>query len=244
MVVFYILLELQRKVDFSMPYRLLHYMSGIWQNHLRLLSQDASIGRKSFRLPAIVPIVLYNGERDWTAARSFRAMLAGEKLFGNQLLDFEYILLQVNRYEDAELLGLSNTIGAAFLLDKNSRNPQELRDLLQGLCHSLQNATTAELVIFLRWVRYIFKPRLPSKQQDALEETLVHLNKEEANKMVFANLEKSLDAIEEEGRQKGRMEFSEETALEMLRDKMDVMAIAKYTKLPLDKIHKLAQSLR
>ena len=77
-VVFYILLELQRKVDFSMPYRLLHYMSGIWQNYLRLLPETQSIERKSFRLPAIVPIVLYNGERHWTAARSFRAMLAGE----------------------------------------------------------------------------------------------------------------------------------------------------------------------
>ena len=170
--------------------------------------------------------------------------------------------MHVNRYEDAELLGLANTIGAAFLLDKNSRKPEELRDLLQNLCRSLQNATIEELVIFLRWIRYIFKPRLPAKQQDALGETLVHLNKEEANKMVFANLEKSLDALEEkgrlkgrregrreghrdgrkEGRREGRLEQSEEIALAMLRDKMDAEKIAKYTKLPLDRIRALAQS--
>lgn len=57
--------------------------------------------------------------------------------------------------------------------------------------------------------------------------------------MVFANLEKSLDNIEEEGRQKGRIESQEATAREMLRDKLHPDTIAKYTKLPLEKINDL-----
>lgn len=139
-VVFYLLLELQRKVDLSMPYRLLNYMSSIWQNALQSRPADESMGQKSFRLPAIVPIVLYNGAHTWTAARTFRDLLSGAQHFGNSLLNFEYIVLHVKQYEDAELLSLSNTIGAAFLLDKNSRHPQELRSLLQDLFASLQNA--------------------------------------------------------------------------------------------------------
>lgn len=242
-VVFYILLELQRKVDFSMPYRLLNYMSGIWQNYLNLLPQKEGIEQKDFRLPAIIPIVLYNGAQSWTAARSFREMLAEEKLFGNHLLNFEYILLDVNRYDDAELLGLSNTIGAAFLLDKNSRKPEELRKLMRNLFEALQNATETELIIFQRWMRYIIQPRLSTSQQEAFEEELNQLDNKEVRKMVFANLEKSLDYIKEEGLQKGRMESLEATALEMLRDKVHPNTIAKYTKLPLEKINELMKKI-
>lgn len=246
-VVFYILLELQRKVDFSMPYRLLNYMSGIWQNALQTLPASESLGQKSFRLPAIVPIVLYNGAHAWTAARSFRDLLSGADHFGAQLLNFEYIVLQVNQYEDAALLNLSNTIGAAFLLDKNSRRPQELRNLLKDLYVSLQNASDQELLIFLRWMRYILKPRLPAKQQDEIEQALRQHSDKEVRTMVFANLEKSLDMLEEESRQKGRQkglqEGLETAALEMLRDKVSAQTVAKYTKLPLDRIHDLMKRI-
>lgn len=250
-VVFYILIELQRKVDFSMPYRLLNYMSGIWQNHLNLLAKPESAEQKDFRLPAIVPIVIYNGTQSWTAARTFREMLAGEQLFGNNLLNFEYILLDINRYKDETLLGLSNTIGAAFILDKNSRKPKELRKLLNELFASLQNTTKEELVIFLRWMRYIIQPRLSPEQQETFEVELTQLSMKEAKKMVFANLEKSLDNIEEEGLQKGlqkglqrgREEGIELTALEMLRDKVNANKISQYTKLPMDKIQELMKKL-
>lgn len=246
-VVFYILLELQRKVDFSMPYRLLNYMSGIWQNYLSLLPKEETATQKDFRLPAIVPIVIYNGEQSWTAARSYREMLAGEKLFGNTLLNFEYILLDINRYEDAELLGLENTIGAAFLLDKSDRGRQDLRNLLRQLFQTLQNAPEQELIIFVRWLQYILNPRLPGIEQEILNDELAMLNNKEVKKMLFMNFEKSLDNLEKEARQEGleegRVKEKEATALEMLRDKIDTETISKYTKLSLDKIHNLMKKL-
>ena len=264
-VVFYLLVELQRKVDFSMPYRLLNYMSGVWQNYLGLAPKADKIGQKEFRLPAIIPMVLYNGSYAWTAARSFREMLAGEALFGTHLLNFEYILLDVNRYSDAQLLQLANTIGAAFLLDKNSWQPEELRKLLGDLFQSLQNATEVECAIFLRWMRYIPQPRLSPGQQEAFESACRQLDGKEARKMVFANLEKSLDALEErgrmigrkegrreghkegriegreEGRKEGLMEGLEATALEMLREKIDINVVSRCTKLPLDRIQALLE---
>ncbi|MFD2116963.1 Rpn family recombination-promoting nuclease/putative transposase [Paenibacillus yanchengensis] len=60
-VIFYLLLELQSSVDYRMPYRLLLYQVEIWRY---LLQNEATLiaNRKSFRLPPIVPIVLYNGK--------------------------------------------------------------------------------------------------------------------------------------------------------------------------------------
>ena len=66
---------------------------------------------------------------------------------------------------------------------------------------------------------------------------------------MFANLEKSLDALEErgrmigrkEGRKEGLMEGLEATALEMLREKIDINVVSRCTKLPLDRIQALME---
>lgn len=242
-VVFYILLELQRKVDFSMPYRLLNYMNGIWKNYLNLLPQKETIMQKDFLMPAIVPIIIYNGDQPWTAVRSFQEMLAGGGKFGNRVLNFEYILLDVKRYEDDELLALSNTVGAAFLLDKNSCNRRDLRQILKQLFSVLQDAPERELIIFMRWLQYIIQPRLSAAQQEMFEEELSRLDNKEVKKVLFMNLEKSLDNLEKEAREEGREEGREITALELLREKVDINVISKCTKLSIDKIHDLMKKL-
>lgn len=241
-VFFYILLELQSSVDFSMPYRLLNYMSGIWQNHLILLPQEEHLGQKNFRLPAIVPIVLYNGVAPWTAAMSLEEMIEGYETFDGTGLNLKYTLIAVNQYTDEDLLQLSNIIGAVFLLDKKDYDAQTFRNQLQKLFHALQEAPKRELQIFARWVHYIIKPHLSPKQQQALEEEIA-TNFEGEVTMFFSNIEKTLDTIKQEALTEGRMEEKEQTAREMLRDRIHVDTIAKYTKLPLDRIHALAKQL-
>ncbi|MTI96911.1 MAG: Rpn family recombination-promoting nuclease/putative transposase [Firmicutes bacterium] len=56
-IIFYLLLELQATVDFTMPFRLLLYMVEIWRSFL--LNKGKNITGKDFRLPVIVPCVLY-----------------------------------------------------------------------------------------------------------------------------------------------------------------------------------------
>jgi len=79
-VVFFLLMEMQSRVDFLMPYRLLLYIVEIWRYLLKDVDMR-KIGRSRQRLPAIVPIVLYNGRRRWTASTSFRQMIAGARIW-------------------------------------------------------------------------------------------------------------------------------------------------------------------
>jgi hypothetical protein len=81
--------------------------------------------RKDFKLPVIIPCVLYNGENNWTVVRSFRETLGRNEDFGEFVLDFKYILFDVRRYNDDTLLNLANVIGAAFFVDK-TKNKEEL----------------------------------------------------------------------------------------------------------------------
>jgi hypothetical protein len=57
---------------------------------------------------------MYNGVAPWTAKRSFRETLEGYGRFGRGLLDFQYILLDVNRYTEQELFGKENLMSVSF----------------------------------------------------------------------------------------------------------------------------------
>ncbi len=59
-LIFYVLLEFQSSVDYSMPIRLLFYMIEIWRDVLKEVKNE-TIKKKDFMLPAIIPIVAYNG---------------------------------------------------------------------------------------------------------------------------------------------------------------------------------------
>lgn len=194
--IFFLLLELQSTVDAAMPYRLLLYQTEIWRYELR---ERRPGERGEFKLPAIVPIVLYNGERPWTAKRRFRQLVEGEAAFGPELLDFEYLLIDVERYTEAELLALSNTIGAVFLLDQKA-SPQQLRDRLGKLLGTMRAMPADSQSRFMTWLANIVSGQLPDGGRQ-LEELLhaINENKEEA----IVGLRQNLETMRSEAVQEG-----------------------------------------
>jgi hypothetical protein len=141
-VIFYVLLELQSTVDFLMPFRLLQYMVQIWRETYNN-TQKEERDRKDFRLPAIVSAVLYNGKNNWTAKMNFREMLSVYQIFGGRVLDFNYILFDVNRYKDEELYEMANLIASVFVLDQ-TMNHKELIRRLRKLIMVLRKLTQDE----------------------------------------------------------------------------------------------------
>ena len=91
----FFLLELQSYNDFTMPFRLLVYMTAIWLDHFKNCDKHKR-SQKGYRLPAIMPIVLHNSERNWTASCKFSQMISNAELFGKYVVDFEHALVSVN----------------------------------------------------------------------------------------------------------------------------------------------------
>jgi len=116
-VYFYILLELQSTVDFKMPFRLLRYMVALLDDIFKDTDKDAR-ERKDYRLPAIVPIVLYNGYDNWTAVRSFREYTKNHELFGDNIIDFEYLLFDLKRTDESAILPITTALDAFLSIDK------------------------------------------------------------------------------------------------------------------------------
>lgn len=239
-VIFYVLVELQSTVDMAMPYRLLLYQTEIWRYVLRNRKTDDI--ESPFTLPAIVPIVLYNGQRLWTAKRRFRELLAGEEVFGTELLDFEYILLDVECYTEEELLALSNTIGSVFLLDQTA-DQEMLLERLRKLMDTIRQMPEDMQAQFINWLTNMIAMQLPPDSQDV--EQLIQELKEKG--VSIMGLQKNLEAIKQKGieegvvkgRAEGIKEGIEQVAKRLIDMGLDNSAIAAATGLPEDKIEQL-----
>lgn len=227
-VVFYLLMELQSSVDYRMPYRLLLYQVEIWR-YLLESNTKAMENRKTFQLPPIVPIVLYNGEAKWTASRQFRQLLSHEHMFGTELLNFEYILIDVARYSEEDLLAISNTIGAVFLLDQ-IEDQKQLQQRLHKMLHIIQRLPEENQQKFMTWMSNIMLHKLP-KQELSLQQWLQSM-KGDATLM---GLEKVLDEIERKGHQEGK----ESVARKLISMNMDTAMIQQATELTSEKIEQL-----
>lgn len=224
-VVFYLLLEMQSSVDFRMPYRLLLYQVEIWR-YLLQNEEEALSNRKTFQLPPIIPIVLYNGKQKWTAELQFRKLFANEDLFGSELLNFEYLLIDVARYTEEELLSLSNTIGSVFLLDQTEDQGQ-LLNRLEKLVNTIQQMSEDNQQKFMAWIANILLQKLP-ENEPSLQQFIQNVKGD----VSFMGLEKILDDIERRGEQRGK----EAVAKELIKKGMESSSIAEVTGFPIQTI--------
>ena len=94
----FLYLLLQTVPMFSVPFRIMEDMSGI----LTKIFFDTPMDERSsadFRLPSVIPIVFYNGRESWQVPRNFKNYFPNKDAFDG-LIDFEYILVDVNKFND------------------------------------------------------------------------------------------------------------------------------------------------
>ena len=147
----YLLLEFQSTVDTFMAVRLLSYTSLLYQDLIR--TEQLSAHRK---LPAVLPIVLYNGEPRWTAAVEVAELQETVPL---ELKAYQpqqrYLLLDEGAFSEAELAPLQNLVAAVFRLE-NSRSPQAVLVVISALIEWLQQPEQISLRrAFTVWIKRV-----------------------------------------------------------------------------------------
>ncbi len=231
-VIFYLLMELQSTVDYLIPYRLLLYMTEIWRDIFKNVSENEA-KRKSFRLPVIVPIVLYNGQANWSVPIEFKDTLDSAKLFEDNVLNFKYLLVNVQEYEEKELLELSNLIGSVFLLDK-SNDLEEIIEHLKKLMVIIKDLEAEEFRLFTNWAGKILTRDVPSPKKETVSNFLKYTRPEEVEKMI-SNVERVIKkSLEDAGKQS-----LEKVAKQMLLKGEPIDKIIEYTGLSREEIEKL-----
>jgi predicted transposase/invertase (TIGR01784 family) len=243
-VIFYVLLELQSQVDYLIPYRLLLYMTEVWRDFLKNRSKKDR-ERKSFRLPVIVPIVLYNHKGKWTVPLNFKETLAGSDLFGNQAINFKYLLINVHDYAEEDLLELSGLFGAVFLVDQ-AKDLEEIITRLKLLAETIKKLDPEEFELFTSWTENILTRNIQPEEKNEVVTILQETRPEEVEQMI-SNVERVLKKTYKDAEIKGIEQGIEKgieqgillVARQMLLEGEDVEKIIRYTGLSMEAIEQL-----
>jgi len=247
----YLLLEFQSSEDKHMAVRIMSYLGLLYQD---LIRQDAFT--PSGKLPPVLPIVLYNGEKRWTAAQNIADLVepvpGGLERYRPNL---SYLLLDEGAIVDAPGWSdeMHNIVAAIFRIEKH-RNESDVSEAMGHLAEWLNGPEQASLRrAIIVWFYRVFLPnRAPGLE---FPEVSDFTNLHEVHDMLAERIKKWPEQWEERGRQigeklgieKGRQE-AEQRALEskrnaarklIARTEMDDQAIADIEELPVEEVEKL-----
>ena len=206
-VYLFFLLELQSYNDFTMPFRLLVYMTAIWLDHFKNCDKNKR-SQKGYRLPAIMPIVLHNSERNWTASCKFSQMISNAELFGKYVVDFEYALISVNTLTESKISNSNTLIDNIFLADKK-RTRQDWTDGIAELMHRIRAMDTNDLNEWITWFSNVIR----KLNEDERGELITQI-KEGDEKEMCSSFERLLNKEKADGRAEGKAE----AVIELLED--------------------------
>jgi len=183
-----VLLEFQSRPERFMAVRVLHYICGFYLDYVR--------SRKKVRyLPAVFPIVLYNGRRKWTAPTRFSELIEGGEVLGRYGVDFSYFKIAENEYSREALLSIRNIVSTLFLAEGEGDVEGVVGELL-GLFDREEDREAVSYLI--NWFgRLAVEGRIGARDYGMLSS--VYGSQEEVRTMLIETLERDRRKRFEEG---------------------------------------------
>lgn len=191
-VYFYILLEFQSRVDRFMAIRVLNYLTNFYLDYVA--TQQAA-KKRIRKLPAIFPLVLYNGKQKWTAKQEIADLIESEPSLGAFTLHFQYLLINERSYSKDQLLKIRNIVSTLFLAEGH----YDIKLLEKELLNLYEREADKQAVsLFLNWFRQLALYGKVSPG-DYAKLDYVYRTKEEVRTMLVATLEQERKNIYQAG---------------------------------------------
>ena len=233
-VYFYFLIELQSRVDFTMPFRLLKYMVALLDEIFRNTPDDVRT-RKGFKLPAVVPIIFYNGDDNWTQVRRFSGYTKNAEIFGDCIIDFRYLLFDLKRTDDSALSSPEKLLDAVFsfdkarLMDEDGILPEELSEWWTKKTKKLSENDKFTL---FGWILHILCKGVVTEGINEIFENSI-------KKGDKSTMKHSLEVLADRMEDKAKKKRSLEIARKMRAESIDVDTVARLTDLTVDDVLRL-----
>lgn len=235
-----ILIEFQSTVARFMALRVLNYITNFYMDYLESNSKIKT-------LPPIFPIVLYNGDRKWTAPVNLSELIKPNDLLGKYALDFKYCKVAINEYSQEQLLKIKNIISTLFLAEIN----YDMEALEHELVELFQMEPDKQAVsLFLNWFKQLaIHGRIDKNDYSSLEK--VYTTTQEVS-MLLTSLRQERQTIYQNGVTQGISQgFNQginqgiaKTAKRMLDENVDISLITKVTQLSEQEILQLQTNQR
>ena len=232
-VYFYILTELQSTIDLTMPFRIFKYISAILMREFDNTPEDER-KRMNFRLPAVVPIVFYNGEDKWFITRNFKDYLQDGDMFEG-VIDFQYTLVDINLLDRKYLLKNHDAICAAIAVDKvRGGGFEQLFETLVEIAKSKTGFDPDEFKDFLTWLKHTLEHRVGSENE---ADKIIGLIEKGDEAKMRTGIDILFDEVEARGEALGRIN----SAVLLLNKGMSIQEAAELLNLSDEQIEQVEQ---
>lgn len=234
----FFLIEHQTKIDYSMPLRILEYENEIIKSAIDV----KKINTQDYKLPQVIPIVLYSGRKKWNAKKYICEIQ--EELEGyNQKKFARYNVVDVNNFSKQELLREESFLSKALLIEK-TRYTNSLTVYLEKIVKEMNAKkdvyTREQKELLITIINLILNKKLETKKASELTKELKGEDKnmlavlemiEEENKRLIKRGEKR-------GEQRAKKQTIQMIAKKMLKKKIPTETIAEITGLTKEEILK------
>ena len=234
----FFLIEHQSKIDYSMPFRLLEYEVAI----IRSAIDKSKIKNKSYKIPLVMPIVLYTGKQKWNANKYLEK--SQEKIQCLNIKIGNYSLVDINNYTEKELLE-DNTFISKMMLIEKSKNTEEIAETLEKIINRIQKEDKE----LLKSIIEIFLEEKIGIQKST--ELIRKLESEGDSMLAIVDMIRKenqmyIDMGRKEGKKEGKIEGKTETIKEivnkMLRKNLPEKTIIEITGINPKEIEKIKNS--
>ena len=102
--------------------------------------------KKGQKLPAVFPVVLYNGDEPWTAPEAIEDLIASS-VNSQHIPRFKYFKLAENEYDKEFLLKLENAVAVVFYAE--NADPGSLHGSFEWLMKILESEKNETVTVLL-----------------------------------------------------------------------------------------------
>lgn len=233
----YLLLEHTSKPDRFLPYRILQYTLSIMEQHLKKLENEKS---KEKRLPLVVPLILYTGQKPYSYSTDLFELFGKEKDLAKSTFFSPTQLIDLNKIPDKTLREAYYWFGAAALTAKHIRN-FDLVSLVKSMVDLLERLKEDGLNSYVYLTLSYMFIEGEIKDEEAFRDVIRSGLSSNDEETVMTLAEKYRQKGKVEGKLEGKLEALHETALNFLKLGISVEQIVEATKLPLEVVENLLQ---
>ena len=227
----FILIEHQTKVDYLMPYRILEYEVAIMQSAIDL----DKIKNKESKIPLVIPIVLYTGNKKWNAKKYLEENQ--EKIEGIENGLGNYNLIDINEMTEKELLEDNSFISKMILIEK-SKNTENIVEILEKIVKITKEEDKETL---RRIISIILEEKIGiTKAKELIEK----MEGDEGKMLAVVDMirrenQMYIEIGKKEGKKEGKLEEKIKIVTNMLKEKFNVEMIQKITGVDKEEIEKI-----
>ncbi len=223
----YILIEHQSTVDPIMGFRLLFYMTQLWDFQRRTWEAD-NTPRSEWRFRPIIPILFYTGDRKWQTPLALSTLMTLPDTLSPFVPTFETLFLDVKAVDPASLTRTDHPLGWLLtVLQKEHADAVELRDALQEAVVHINSLSDERIAEWRRAIFYLYLViyhRRPSEEHEPLK-TLVHQSTQETDRRQEGTemAQTMAQYLVQQGEKRGETQAKRDAILKLLHLRFDAV---------------------